>query len=164
MPSKPDRMPALDPTAPGIYRRIIETAEALRVAQRADIEVKYTTLRVLQRIRLQAAAEIADAKLEHEARRREALSEKAKTIYRHRVVRWAKSHPLFRKPSSPCRLPITPASAPPASLALAAPWCHRAPANPPTQHAPTCASTISNTTQRLSAPSSPPCACASLWR
>lgn len=66
MAHKQDRIPALDPTAPGIYRRIIDTAHALRVAERADVEVHYNTLRMLRRIRMQAAAEVSDARIDAE--------------------------------------------------------------------------------------------------
>jgi len=84
---RPDRIPAIDPATPGIYRQIIETADALRKLQQLEIEVRLNTASVLNTIRMRAAAEVADAELDRQEQRRKARSDKAKTIYRHRVVR-----------------------------------------------------------------------------
>lgn len=55
MSKRRDRIPALDPSRPAIYRQIIETADALRKLQRLDIEVRYSATRVLNKIRMRAA-------------------------------------------------------------------------------------------------------------
>jgi hypothetical protein len=87
MPNKPDRIPALDPTAPDVYRRIIDTAQALRTVERAGAQVQYSTLAMLRRIRAQAAIEVADRALEEEEQKRALRISKAKQAYKHRVTR-----------------------------------------------------------------------------
>ena len=70
MPPPPDRIPALNPAQPDIYRHILDVAESIRQARRAEITAQYVILRARMNARLAEVArqEREEAELEKRVR------------------------------------------------------------------------------------------------
>lgn len=54
MPKLPDRIPALNPAEPGIYRRILETADRIR-EQRLEQMSRYEARQLLSKLGFEGA-------------------------------------------------------------------------------------------------------------